>query len=91
LDGPDEAVRELVRQVAFEAGIVRGSHVCDVGCGYGATARMLESEYGAEVVGLLEFIRTNPSSDFARSVFRIWAAYECGALRFGLFSSMWPA
>jgi tocopherol O-methyltransferase len=49
---PDEATRALVELVADAAGIGPGARVCDVGCGYGATARLLAAERGAEVVGL---------------------------------------
>lgn len=49
---PLEAVRGLVSAVAEQAGIERGSRVCDVGCGYGATARMLAADYGASVTAL---------------------------------------
>ncbi len=47
-----EATLELVHRVAARAQIVRGSRVCDIGCGYGATARMLAADYGAEVTGV---------------------------------------
>lgn len=47
-----EAALELVRHVAARARIGRGMRVCDIGCGYGATARMLAVEYGAEVTGI---------------------------------------
>jgi tocopherol O-methyltransferase len=47
-----EATLELVRRVAARAQITRGSRVCDIGCGYGATARMLAAEYGAQVTGM---------------------------------------
>jgi tocopherol O-methyltransferase len=49
---PEEAVRKMVDVVAAEARIGPGGAVCDVGCGYGATARMLAGEHGAEVTGL---------------------------------------
>ncbi|MFQ5527237.1 MAG: class I SAM-dependent methyltransferase [Thermoanaerobaculia bacterium] len=49
---PDQAVRELVRLVAAKTGIGAESRVCDVGCGYGATARQLAGDYSAQVVGL---------------------------------------
>jgi tocopherol O-methyltransferase len=42
----------LIRLVAEAAGIGDGSLVCDVGCGYGGTARFLASEYSARVTGL---------------------------------------
>ena len=47
-----EATLQLVRHVAARAAIARGSRVCDIGCGYGATARMLAAEYGAQVSGV---------------------------------------
>lgn len=47
-----EAVVELVRLAAEEAHVRTGTRVCDVGCGYGATARLLAREVGAEVVGV---------------------------------------
>jgi tocopherol O-methyltransferase len=48
----DEAVKDLVKHVAHVSGIEAGAKVCDVGCGYGASARMLANQYGAEVTGL---------------------------------------
>lgn len=48
---PEEAVRHLVRRVAMDAGIAEGDRVCDVGCGYGAPARLWAREYGAKVTG----------------------------------------
>lgn len=48
---PEEAVRHLVRRVAEDAGIAGGDRVCDVGCGYGAPARLWACEYGAKVTG----------------------------------------
>jgi len=47
-----EAVREMARFVARKAGIAPGIRVCDIGCGYGATARMLAEEFGASVTGI---------------------------------------
>jgi tocopherol O-methyltransferase len=48
----DEAVRQLVEWVARVGQIGPGIRVCDIGCGYGATARMLVSEFGAKVTGI---------------------------------------
>ncbi len=48
----EEAVRSMARLVAHRARIGSGDWVLDVGCGYGATARMLAAEYGARVTGL---------------------------------------
>jgi tocopherol O-methyltransferase len=47
-----EATLQLVRRVAERGHIGRGARVCDIGCGYGATARMLAAQYGAEVTGV---------------------------------------
>jgi cyclopropane fatty-acyl-phospholipid synthase-like methyltransferase len=47
----DEAVRALVTLAVERGKIGSGSRVVDVGCGYGATARVLAREIGAEVVG----------------------------------------
>ncbi|MEJ2541567.1 MAG: methyltransferase domain-containing protein [Gemmatimonadota bacterium] len=51
-ESPREAVEALVHRVAAEAHLVPGTRVCDVGCGYGATGRLLAREYGAEVQGI---------------------------------------
>jgi len=48
---PEEAVRILVHQVATDAGMKSGARVCDIGCGYGAPARLWAEGYGAEVTG----------------------------------------
>ena len=48
----DQAVRALVDRVADRAAIGRGDAVCDVGCGYGATARHLRRTRGAKVTGI---------------------------------------
>jgi tocopherol O-methyltransferase len=49
---PDEAVQALVRRVARAAGIEPGARVCDVGSGYGATARMLAAEFDARATAI---------------------------------------
>jgi len=51
-ESPDEAVLALSHHVAKRAGITAGMRVCDVGCGYGATARLLAADYGALVTGV---------------------------------------
>ena len=45
----DDAVLNLIRDVARRGRIVAGKRVCDVGCGYGGTVRVLEAEFGANV------------------------------------------
>ena len=48
----EQAARQLAEHVADAAGIGAGDEVCDVGCGYGATARFLARERDARVTGL---------------------------------------
>jgi tocopherol O-methyltransferase len=47
-----DATDELVRHVARRGGIRVGSAVCDIGSGYGATARLLAREMGARVIAV---------------------------------------
>jgi tocopherol O-methyltransferase len=49
---PEEAAEALTRKVAEAARLQPGARVCDVGCGYGATARWLAEHAGAHVTGL---------------------------------------
>ena len=46
------AIRQLDELVAREGTIARGTRAIDIGCGYGATARFLASELGAEMAGM---------------------------------------
>jgi tocopherol O-methyltransferase len=47
----DEAVLQLVELVASQAQIGPGTRACDIGCGYGATARVLAAR-GVEVTAI---------------------------------------
>ncbi|PQJ35759.1 hypothetical protein BSZ35_15205 [Salinibacter sp. 10B] len=58
-----EAVQELVHQVAHSARIEDGTRVCDIGCGYGAPARLWAAAYGAHVTG---FTVSEAQATFAR-------------------------
>jgi tocopherol O-methyltransferase len=49
---PERAAQQLVERVAQAAAIRTGSVVCDIGCGYGATARWLATEWQAQVTGV---------------------------------------
>jgi tocopherol O-methyltransferase len=49
---PEQAVTALSHLIAREADISAGDRICDIGCGYGATARLLAAEYGAIVTGV---------------------------------------
>jgi tocopherol O-methyltransferase len=48
----NEAVLNLIRSVARHGETGAGKCVCDVGCGYGGSARVLETEFGATVSGI---------------------------------------
>jgi tocopherol O-methyltransferase len=48
----EEATRHLIDEVAAQAQVRAGDQVCDVGCGYGGTSRVLVREYGARVTAL---------------------------------------
>lgn len=52
VETPGEAVEALVRHVADLAGIGPGDAVCDVGSGYGATARWLWRERGVRTTAV---------------------------------------
>lgn len=51
-DSKEVATARLTHEVAKELGVKPGAKVCDIGCGYGATSRILALEYGADVLGL---------------------------------------
>lgn len=59
---PDEAVRRLTELVADSARLRAGDAVCDVGCGYGGTARLLADAYGCRVTGV-----TNSRAQYERA------------------------
>jgi tocopherol O-methyltransferase len=48
----EQAVLNLTHLIADRAGIASGNRVCDIGCGYGATALILARNYGAHVTGI---------------------------------------
>ena len=60
----DEATRLLTVRLAEAIGIDEGHRVCDAGCGYGGTARLLAKEFGAEVTG---YTLSERQYDFAKT------------------------
>lgn len=47
----EDAVLNLVHHLAQALHLKAGEAVCDIGCGYGATARVLAADYGVRVTG----------------------------------------
>ncbi len=68
----EEAVLQLVNLVAREAHLAPGTRVCDIGCGYGATAQIFASR-GAEVTGI-----TISSAQFAIAEKQNTAKFKLG-------------
>ncbi|WP_114945590.1 SAM-dependent methyltransferase [Microvirga calopogonii] len=52
LETPDQAVEGLIAHLADTLALETGQHVCDIGCGYGATAEWLAAQYGTHVTGV---------------------------------------
>lgn len=51
-ESPEEATLRLSHRMAELIAVTAGDQVCDVGCGYGGTSRLLARSYGAKVTGL---------------------------------------
>lgn len=73
---PAVAVEHLARLLADELGLQSGYNVCDVGCGYGGTSRLLAREYGVNVTGV-----TVSSNQYE---YAIAASRDMNSLRFVL-------
>lgn len=76
---PEEATLRLIEIVAEQARIAPGSVVCDAGCGYGATARVLARDLGAHVSALTispaqhaYALRVDPDSENPRYLLQDW-------------------
>jgi cyclopropane fatty-acyl-phospholipid synthase-like methyltransferase len=84
---PEQAVRALVELAANEARVGAGSRVCDVGCGYGGSARLLAERFEAQVTGLTlseaqaRYAQAHPC-DGVTILQRDWLANELPAARF---------
>jgi SAM-dependent methyltransferase len=51
-ESAEEAVEGLIELLAARLALAPGQQLCDVGCGYGATALHLAGRYGVEVTGV---------------------------------------
>lgn len=77
-----QATRQLVERVAARAEIRSGTRVCDIGCGYGATARQLATDCGAEVTAMtisaaqFAFAQTRASRANVRYLLGDWLQNE---------------
>jgi tocopherol O-methyltransferase len=49
---PDQAVEALIVRLADTLALKPGQHICDIGCGYGATAEWLAEHYDVRVTGV---------------------------------------
>lgn len=83
-----QAVENLALRVATEARLFEGAAVCDIGTGYGATARLLAARFGARVTGLtvsaaqLAFAQSRTSGDNPRFILRDWMQNDLPAQTF---------
>ena len=77
-----EAVEKLTLRVARAAQVGEGSQVCDIGTGYGTTARLMAERFGAQVTGLTvspaqhAFATANTAGDNPRFLLRDWMAND---------------
>ncbi|VTU00528.1 Methyltransferase, cyclopropane fatty acid synthase OS=Microvirga lotononidis GN=MicloDRAFT_00025440 PE=4 SV=1: Methyltransf_23 [Gemmataceae bacterium] len=78
-ESPLEAVEQLTAFVAEQAGVTRGDRVCDIGSGYGASARLVARTFDAQVTALTivpaqqAFAEaTNPGGTNPRYLLRDW-------------------
>lgn len=67
-ESAERAVVQLIEHIAARAQIREGDAVCDVGCGYGGTARVLAKEFGAVVTGISVAPRQIEYADAVRRV-----------------------
>lgn len=84
-----EARNQLEEFVADEAAVGRGQRVCDIGCGYGAVARMLAEKRAARVTAITisptqhaEAIRRNDGRTNPRFLLGDWLSNDLPASSF---------
>jgi tocopherol O-methyltransferase len=88
-ESPREATEALIALVAERLALEGGERLCDIGCGYGGTARFLAEHYRAEVTGLTisaaqaEYAATQTTSRGTVDIYtRDWLANDLPAARF---------
>ena len=94
-ESPEQATAELSRMIARQAEVSAGDKVCDVGCGYGGTSRLLAKEFGAEVTGLTvsqaQFdyaVAQTPDQENPRFLVRNWEQNELEGASFDALISI---
>jgi cyclopropane fatty-acyl-phospholipid synthase-like methyltransferase len=85
------AVQNLTRFVAEQAALRRGDRVCDIGCGYGATALALNRDYAAAVTGITISARQYEHATRAAAHNSSVNFLLCDALQNGLPSGVFDA
>ncbi len=78
---PEVAVEQLIDLVAEWAEVKAGDRVCDIGCGYGGTAKILSEKWGAKVTG---FSLSERQLEYARSKDGKTRYVHCDWLKNGL-------
>ena len=84
-ESPERAALQLAERVIAEAGVEPGDAVCDVGCGYGGTSRLLATRHGATVTGLTlsaAQAAAAPPTDGVTLLVRNWLENELPAASF---------
>ncbi|HET9379170.1 MAG TPA: class I SAM-dependent methyltransferase [Chthoniobacterales bacterium] len=86
----EEAVEKMVQLVAEKGNLRRGERVIDIGCGYGASARLLAENYGATVTAITmspvqyAFAQRTGSGPELRYVLGNWYCHEFAPNNFDL-------
>ncbi len=91
---PHEAVVALLELVATSAAIRGGERVCDVGCGYGATASHLANRHAVDVTGItlsgaqFQYALENHASDHCRFVLGDWLTNDFPAESYDVLTAI---
>ena len=93
-ESADEAVKALIELAARNANIKGDDRVCDVGCGYGATAAYLADRFGADVTGItlsktqFTYAEERYASNKCRFVLGDWLENDFGDGAFGVVTGI---